>query len=148
MKRKTLATCAVLTAACLAGCENSEPPADRADPAGGLPGRGVGPDQIAALQVGMSMDEAVASIGYVGQTLSVPALMYDAQSGGKYYLAFFDLQTPPATARPEPCLLHGIIRFTGGGEGIWVLPAERAGEPFLLPTSYLRADRRVASLYY
>ncbi len=148
MKRKTLATCAVLTAACLAGCENSQRQADPAEPGAALPGRGVGQDQIAALQVGMSMDEAVASIGYVGRTLSVPALMYDARSGGKYYLAFFDLQSPPSADRPEPCLLHGVIRFTGSGEGIWVLPAERSGQPFCLPTSYLRADRRVASIRY
>ncbi|MFP4356131.1 MAG: hypothetical protein ACLFUJ_13500 [Phycisphaerae bacterium] len=130
----SLAVAAVLAP----GCKENEEKPNTASVSAVPAGRCMADEQIDQLQMGMTMNEVVNLLGGPGTALSVPAMVYPARHGGSYYLAFFDLNdSAPETA--SALVLYGVLRTNETGQSVWLLPTERAGQPFRLPNAYLRS---------
>jgi len=73
---------------------------------------------VEAQRLGVSLQSVVDELGLWGPILSVPMLLYPAAEGGGYCFVFS--QTG----------LTAIVYVQDDGPGVYVLPADKRGEPF------------------
>jgi len=79
--------------------------------------------EITALPMGISFADVLARLGDPSLVGSVPALIYDAQEGGMYYLVFW------RESIREPTGLQAVVHIPGSGQAVFVLPLEKRGQP-------------------
>ena len=126
----SLTLVAVFALTFCAGCRTADPlpsppPSMNVMPNDLLPAHPISLDEVTALRPGMSMQQVVDLLGNPTLVGSIPAMMYEAQAGGEYYLLFCDLRSlSPAT----PTGLQAVVHIPTKGEAVYVLPREKSGQ--------------------
>jgi hypothetical protein len=104
-----------------------------------LPGPHISRDQVAKLRMGTGLSEVMETIGQPMALPSVPALPYRAKEGGFYYLVFWRGDSLQQTG------LEAVVHISEAGRGVFLLPVERSGEPWVLPDGSDLSGRRGGS---